>query len=316
MDANPSWRALLEDATQRLRSAGLPSAEVDARRITEEASGAEGAALLLQLDDVPSERAAVHFRRMLDRRSAGEPLQYVLGRWGFRTLDLMVDRRVLIPRPETEQVVEHALAELDRVGHSRRNSGPRRAAIASRTWGDGATAVRKSGWATVADLGSGSGAIGLSIAAERPCAAVWCVDASAPAVAVTRANLAGLGIAGAGVTVVEGSWFEALPDELRGALDLVVTNPPYVAASDALPSEVADWEPVEALIAGSTGLEAIEQIIADAPDWLAADGVLVAEIGETQAAAVTELAAASGFAEVDVRADLAGRDRVMVARRR
>lgn len=293
-DATVSWRELLTEATRRLRSAGVATADVDARRITEEASGNEGAALVLGLDGLATERSRSYFDSMLSRRMAGEPLQYVVGRWGFRTLDLMVDQRVLIPRPETEEVVEHALAELDR----RQRGGD---ASAGRT--------------TVVDLGSGSGAMGLSIAVERPGTVVWCVDASAGAVAVSRANLAGLGMAGGRVTVLEGSWFEPLPGELRGRIDLVVTNPPYVAATDDLPGEVADWEPPDALVAGTTGLEAIERIITDTPRWLSGHGALVAEVGETQGEAVAALARAAGFGHVEVRADQAGRDRALVARR-
>src|SRR5438105_5970876 len=143
---------------------------------------------------------------MVARRAAGEPLQYVLGRWAFRTLDLMVDRRVLIPRPETEQVVEVALAEARRL-HAR----------------------------IAADLGTGSGAIALSLAAELPGVDVWATDVSADALAVARANLAGIGtFAAARVRIQEGDWFGALPPELRGRLDIVVSNPPYIGDDESL----------------------------------------------------------------------------------
>lgn len=274
IDPEPlGWAEVQADAADRLATAGFASPEVDARRLVEEASAE---------NDVVTVRRLSRFDAMLSRRLAGEPLQYVLGRWGFRRLDLMVDRRVLIPRPETEQVVEVALGL---VAHD----AP-----------------------VVVDLGSGSGAIALSVALERPAAVVWAVDASTEATAVTRANLAGLGRAGTGVRIVVGSWFEPLPAELRGRVDLVVTNPPYVAASDPLPAEVADWEPTDALIAGPTGLEAIEAIAAEAPAWLAPGGVLVSEIGETQAAAASALARSAGFPDVEVRPDLAGRDRILV----
>ncbi len=141
---------------------------------------------------------------MVARRAKGEPLQYVLGRWGFRTLDLMVDRRVLIPRPETEVVAGLAIDALPTSG-------------------------------VLVDLGTGSGAIALSAAAERwPDVEVWATDASAEALAVARANLAGLGRRGAVVRLVEGDWFVALPHELRGHVDVLVSNPPYVAATDPL----------------------------------------------------------------------------------
>jgi len=273
------------EATERLAAAGLPSPEVDARRLVERASGWEGADLVLHLDDVPTRRAMGFFDPMLERRLAGEPLQYVLGRWGFRTLDLLVDRRVLIPRPETEAVVDVAIDELRRIGGR-----------------------------TVVDLGTGSGAIGLSIAAEVVTAEVWAVDASAGAVDVARANTAGLGRAGTRVRVVQGDWYEALPVELRGAVDLVVSNPPYVGEGDDLPGEVRDWEPAAALFAGADGLDDIRRIVAAAPAWLRRPGVLVLEVAPAQAATVADLARSAGFAEVEVRPDLAGRDRAVVAR--
>jgi release factor glutamine methyltransferase len=280
-----SWRDLQVEAVDRLRSAGVQSPDVDARRIVERASGEEGAALVLALDAPVTERAIAYFDGMLARRAAGEPLQYVLGSWGFRTLDLYLDRRVLIPRPETEVVAGLAIDELDRV--------------------DGATVV---------DLGTGSGAIALAIAVERPRVAVWASDADPEALEVARGNLAGAGRAATRVRLAEGSWFGALPDELRGAVDVVVSNPPYVAAGDPLPPEVADWEPRRALIPGPTGLEAIEVIVAHAPEWLARPGALVVEIGETQGDAVRALAEVAGFEEMEIRPDLAGRPRALVAR--
>jgi len=225
---------------------------------------------------------------MVRRRAGGEPLQYVLGRWGFRTLDLLVDRRVLIPRPETEivaGVAVDALAALDRPG-------------------------------VAVDLGTGSGAIALSLAAERwPHVEVWATDASPDALAVARANLAGLGRRAGVVRLVEGDWYAALPGDLQGRVDVVVSNPPYVAASEVLPSDVRDWEPESALVAGTDGLDDIRRIVADAPGWLTDAGVLVVEIGETQGPTVVALAEAAGFAKAEIQPDLAGRDRVLVARR-
>lgn len=283
-----SWRELLTEAVDALATAGSPAPAIEARRIVEEASGMAGAAHLLGLDDPATVGGVARLDRMVARRAGGEPLQYVLGRWGFRTLDLMVDARVLIPRPETEVVVGHALDRLDGLGRSS---------------------------ATVVDLGTGSGAIALAIAAERPGVAVWAVDRSPDAVAVARANLAGLGRAGTRVQVVQGSWFEPLPGDLRGAVDLVVSNPPYVAPDDALPAEVADWEPTEALVPGPTGLEAVAVVVGEAPAWLAPGGWLVVEIGETQGDAARALATAAGLVDIAVRPDLAGRPRALLARR-
>ncbi len=283
-----SHRQLRDKVVRRLDASSLGDPVLDARRIIEQATGLSGAELMAVLDDAPTERAVRAIDQMVARRIRGEPLQYVLGRWGFRSLDLMVDRRVLIPRPETEVVAGHAIA-----------------ALAGR---DRALAV---------DLGTGSGAIALAIAAEMwPHVEVWATDSSADALAVARANLAGLGRRAAAVRLVDGDWFAALPDELRGRVDLIVSNPPYVAETEPLPPEVSSWEPRAALVPGATGLEAIERIITDSPAWLAPGGALVVEIGETQGSAASRLAESCGLASVEVRPDMAGRDRVLVARAR
>jgi release factor glutamine methyltransferase len=287
-----SWRTLLVETTDRLRAAGVASPEVSARRIVEEASGFEGADYALGLDEWATVRGVAALDRMVARRLEGEPLQYVVGRWGFRTLDLFVDRRVLIPRPETEEVVEQALHEVDRL-HRRE---PDRALA-------------------VVDLGTGSGAIGLSIAAERDVVDVWVTDVADDALAVARANLAGLGMAGSRVRVVRGFWFDALPDELQGAVDVVVSNPPYIGAGEPLPTEVVDWEPRDALIAGPDGDEAIAIITAAAASWVRPGGSLVLEIAPHQRDAALALAGASGWLDVAIHRDLSGRDRVLVARR-
>jgi len=280
-----TWRAVWRDAERALGST------LEARRIVERASGYDGADLLLHLDDDAPARALPFAHAMVERRAKGEPLQYVVGRWGFRTLDLYVDRRVLIPRPETEVVVEVALAELRAI------------------CGDGDRP------AVAVDLGTGSGAIALSIAREVPDAEVWGTDVSRDALAVARANLAGLGSPFAThVRLVEGAWFEALPGHLRGRVDLIVSNPPYVSAAETLPADVADWEPPGALVAGPTGLEDIAHIVAGAPAWLARPGRLVVEIAPDQAGAAADLARAAGVADVDVRPDLQGRLRALVGR--
>lgn len=279
-----NWRALWAEARSRV---GDP----DARFLVEEASGFEGAELTVRLDDTPTRRAVARFDDMLSRRAGGEPLQYVLGHWAFRTLDLAVDRRALIPRPETEQVVEAALAELDRAGGRERPT-------------------------TVVDLGTGSGAMGLAICVERPRTQVVLTDASPEAAELARANVSGLGRAGARVRVLEGSWYEALPDELAGEVDLVVSNPPYVRDDDALPPEVRDWEPHMALFAGHDGLAAVRVVLAGAPRWLRAGGAVVVELDPAQVAGAERLAREAGLVEVASGADLAGRPRWVSGRRR
>jgi release factor glutamine methyltransferase len=288
-DGTVSWRELWAETTDRLERSGIGQASLEARWIVEEASGLEGPDLVPGLDGPATVRGVAHLDAMVGRRVAGEPIQYVLGHWAFRHLDLLVDRRVLIPRPETEQVVEVALAALDRsCGH--RSAGHR---------------------PTVADLGTGSGAIALAVATERPGTRVWATDRSSDALAVARANLAGLGMAASGVRLVEGSWFEPLPGQLRGALDLVVSNPPYIGAAEPLDTSVTDWEPMEALVPGPEGTEDHEQIVAGAAEWLAPGGALVLEIGHGQAATVRTILDGHGLVDVTVHRDLAGLDRAV-----
>jgi release factor glutamine methyltransferase len=260
-----------------------------ARWLCETASGADDAdEFRSMLDDTVSARAAAHLESMVARVEAGEPLQYALGRWSFRRLDLMVDRRVLIPRPETELIVDHVLAHLRTLGRH----------------------------AVVADLGTGSGAIGLSVLLETPpgSAEVWMTDESADALDVARANAAGVARSAAGARFVQGDWYAALPDSLRGTVDVVVSNPPYVATDDPdLDLSVREWEPADALIAGTDGLEDIRVIVAGARGWLAPGGMLVVETGHAQGAAVTALCEAAGLAGATVLEDLAGLGRFVRA---
>ena len=245
--------------------------------------------MALVLADRATERGVARLDTMVGRRCAGEPLQYALGAWGFRTLDLMVDRRVLIPRPETETVVEVALAELDLLGGRELPT-------------------------TVVDLGTGSGAIALSIATERVRTEVWATDVDEDSLAVARANLSGIGRAASRVTMTSGSWFEALPERLRGQVHLIVSNPPYVPAGASLPAEVAEWEPVGALYSGPDGTDDLRELIAGAGEWLVDGGVLVCELSPEQAPAMVDLAG-EHFESARVEADLTGRDRALVARR-
>ena len=253
------------------------------------------------------EDAVAAARAMAARRAAGEPLQYVFGHWPFRTLDLFVDPRVLIPRPETEQVVEVALAEARRLTRDL-DAAP----------GSGLAAV---------DVGTGSGAIALALAAElgRPALrAVWATDAGADALAVAAANLRALR-AGRGddlprVELVQGSWLEPLPASVRGAVDLIVSNPPYVAEDEwtVLAAEV-HAEPRQALVAGpgsdgTPGLAGVEAVLVQSSDWLARPGTAVVELAPHQAGAAAALARRLGYDDVRVAPDLARRPRALVAR--
>ncbi len=282
-----TWKELTEEAARRFAEAAVPEPEVSARWIGREATGADAAEWLSVADQPATKRQLASFDRMVERRANGEPLQYVLGSWGFRTLDLFVDERVLIPRPETEVVVEHAIGQLRRVVETV----------------PGTVAV---------DLGTGSGAIGLSLAAEVSGVEVWLTDDSSDALAVARANLAGLGTAGGSVRLAEGDWFDALPLDLAGRLGVVVSNPPYVADPEDLEPQVARWEPRRALVAPEAGTAHLVQLIEEAPRWLVPSGALVLEMAPDQVAAMAERAAA-GFAEVATIEYLADRPRGIVA---
>ena len=288
-----TWGALLAEAQQRLAaSAAVETPEVDARRIVETASGASPAEFDCVLGEPATTLTAARFGSMLVRRCEGEPLQYVVGSWGFRTLDLMVDHRVLIPRPETEVVAGWTVDEVERLA-----AGPGREREV-----------------VVVDLGTGSGAIGLSVAVECPQARVFATDVSSDALAVARANLAGVGRAATRVSLHEGDWYDALPEALRGSVDVVVSNPPYIGTGEVLPPVVADWEPPVALWSGPAGHEAVEQVIGGASQWLRPGGALVLEVASHRAHTTAGMAAEAGFSDVRLERDLAGLERVVIGR--
>jgi release factor glutamine methyltransferase len=279
-----TWRRLWQETTEALGDRAA------ARWVCEHAGSFDDDEFLHALDDPVTERMVAHLDAIVARHRAGEPLQYALGRWGFRHLDVMIDRRVLIPRPETESVVEVALGLVDPTRPER----------------------------VVVDLGTGSGVIGLSLARELPFdgTSVWLTDVSADALDVARANLAGLGRSGANVRVVEGDWFDALPADLGGRVDIVVSNPPYIALGDPeIDRTVVDWEPAVALFAGDDGLDAVRAIAAGATSWLRPGGWLVLEIGYRQGDAVVDLLVAEGLDQAAVLPDPAGRPRVARAQR-
>jgi release factor glutamine methyltransferase len=231
---------------------------------------------------------------MVRRRLAGEPLQYVMKRWAFRHLDVLVDQRVLIPRPETEMLVEVGLAIAnERLKHIDRPLN-------------------------IVDLGTGSGVIGLSMAHELPLGRtnVWLTDQSSDALDVARGNLVGVGQKGGGVRLALGSWWNALDASLKGAIDIALCNPPYIAHDDdEVATDVHKWEPHSALYAGDNGFADIREVISGAPTWLANNGWLALEIGYRQGDAVRTLLENAGLVHVEIRRDLAGRDRIALAQR-
>jgi release factor glutamine methyltransferase len=294
--AEGTWADTYREAIAELAAGGFEHPVDEARWMVEEVAGRP---LHELLDAAVPARHAARLGALIDRRLAGEPLQYVLGAWSFRGIDVMVDRRVLIPRPETELVAEVALEEAVRLGLRRR-----------------VTARSTPGRYPVADLGTGSGVLALALLHELPDAEVWATDVSPDALAVARANVAALGAAASRARLAEGSWFGALPAALRGELRLVVSNPPYVAEAElaGLDPVVREWEPAGALVAGPTGTEALAAIVAEAPAWLAPSAVLVCELAPGQGAGLVAAALAAGFAEAVARPDLTGRERVLVAR--
>lgn len=278
-----SWSQLALETEGRLASSGIDNSSSEARWLVEEVSGLTAAEFGTEL---ATQKRVAHLDSLVSRRCDGEPLQYVIGHWPFRQLDLMVDRRVLIPRPETELVVSVALEALDRA----QTEAP-----------------------LVADLGTGSGAIGFSIATERVGSQVWATDRSEEALAVARANLAGIGRAATRVNIAQGYWFEAIPPELGGKFDLIVSNPPYVANDAELPETVGKWEPREALFSGDDGLGDIRLLVTESKKWLANSGALVMEMGEEQVGVVSELLSESGYGSVQTFEDLTLRPRGVVA---
>lgn len=257
-----------------------------ARWLVEAAVGAPARGEVLA--EEVTERMVHRLDAMVARVRAGEPLQYVVGSWSFRHLDLAVDPRVLIPRPETEEVAGVAIAVAAAVPDARR----------------------------VADLGTGSGAIGLSLAVELPLdgTEVWITDIDPDALEVARANLAGIGRPARNVRVALGSWTDALPP--GPIFDVIVANPPYVAdGSPDVDEMVRRHEPARALFSGPDGLDAIRDIVSAAPAHLRPGGALVLEIGFDQGPAVASLMDAAGLTAVETRRDAAGLDRIAIAHR-
>ncbi len=290
-----SVRAVLEWSSEALGS------EREARWIVAQATGIAPGDLVVRGEAPMSATMCASVQDMVERRVSGEPLQYVLGTWAFRGLEIRVDDRALIPRPETEQVVSVALGELR----------------------SQATRVREGSRLVAVDLGTGSGVVALSLASEfgsRSPLEVWATDISPGALALVEENLAALAgrdpAASRRVRVARGSWFDALPPHLAGEVRLVVSNPPYVSAAEweALDPEVRDHEPVGALVPGPTGLEAIEVLLDRSRRWLAPGGSLVVELAPGQAAPVTDRATELGYLEIAILDDLAGRHRILVAR--
>ena len=280
-----SWREMLATTVQQLGNAQ------EARWLCEHASGMDSAEFSAEQNQLVTVACAKSLHSMVRDRLSGVPLQYVMKRWAFRHLDVMVDERVLIPRPETEQVVQIAL--------------------------DLARKIEGNGALRVVDLGTGSGVIGLSMAFElgAQAAHVWLTDASVDALDVALANMVGIGRAAANVRVAHGSWWNALPQDLAGQIDIAICNPPYIAQdSNEVAPDVHLYEPHSALYAQDNGLADLCTVIEGAATWLKKCGWLVLEIGYQQGADVLTMMKASGLIDAEIKQDLSGRDRIAVGR--
>jgi release factor glutamine methyltransferase len=266
-------------AAEFLDRHGVESPVPTAERLLSHVLGTDRTGMYAR-DGLTSQEAKL-FGRALCRRCVGEPLQYLTGEQGFRRLTVRVRPGVFVPRPETEVLVQTVL--------------------------EGLTAIESP---AVVDVASGSGAVALAIKDERPDATVYATDLSPEAVALTRENADALGLV---MTVFEGDLLEPLPGDLRGELDAVVCNPPYVAleARDSLSPDVRA-EPELAIFGG---LDLYERLFEQAFASLRPGGLVAVEIEESMAESVSKAAGGEGFADLEVRKDLAGRDRVVSGRR-
>ena len=273
---------IIKKTTEFLAGKGIESPRLQAELLIGHALGLKRMQLYLQFERPLAETELEKIRPLVRRRAQREPVQYILGETDFHGLRLKVDRRALIPRPETEQLVEQVV---------------------------GACTVPAR---RILDLGTGTGAIALALARAFPEATVAATDVSPEALALARENAAGTGLADR-VAFILSDWFSAVPAE---PFDIVVSNPPYLSAEEtaATASEVREFEPASALTAAEDGLSALRRIIAEAPRYLAPGGLLALETGIAQHAELVTAAAAAGFQHVDSLRDLTGRDRFILAR--
>lgn len=278
----PSVLEIIQKTSEFFTARGIESPRLNAEHLIGHALGLKRMQLYLQFERVLLEPELEKIRPLVRRRAQREPLQYILGTVEFAGVKLKVDRRALIPRPETELLVE-TIVELQTQPPAR-----------------------------VLDLGTGTGAIALALAKAFPEAQVTAVDLSEEALALAAENVAASGVAER-VKLLRSAWFAEIGREER--YDLIVSNPPYLtdAETDEASPEVRQFEPRSALVAADAGLADLRAIIAAAPGFLADGGLLALETGITQHAELVRLAGESGFGRIESRRDLTGRDRFLVA---
>ncbi|MFW5870161.1 MAG: peptide chain release factor N(5)-glutamine methyltransferase [Candidatus Sumerlaeota bacterium] len=278
-------KELLNRSAAWLERRGCESARLDAELLLAETLGCSRLDLYVQWDRPVTEREKGHYRDLIRRRGDREPVAYILGRKEFYSLEFEVGPGVLVPRPETEFIVDEVLENTEENEEFR-----------------------------VADIGTGSGVIAVAIAVHRPKALVVATDVSAEAIGYARRNTEKHGVADR-VGIRQGAFYEPL----KGEVDWIVSNPPYIpdADRDSLSADVREHEPEGALFAGRTGLDALEVIIAEAPGYLRDGGRLVLEIGQGQAHAVLGLIeATSAFDGAEIRRDYSEIERVVIAGKR
>jgi release factor glutamine methyltransferase len=280
-------REALKQAVAELRAAGVPSPVLAAELLLMHVVGASRAWVYAHTDDSLDAAAAERYSALIAKRAAGTPTQYLTGIQEFWGMEIEVTPEVLIPRPETEHVVEVTLARLGQ----ERSREPLR----------------------VVDVGTGSGCIALALARELPSASIFATDISPRALAVARRNAAHHGLADR-ILFVEASLLAPFPPR---SLDVVVSNPPYVSRKDAasLPREVREHEPHLALFAGEEGMEVYPALIAEAAERLVAGGLMVMELGYDVSERVEALLDTAEWREINITSDLAGIPRVIAANR-
>ncbi len=311
-DARGSGPRVLVDylllSEEFLKSKGVESPRLDAELLLAEVLGLSRIELYTSHDRPLGGPEVDRYRELVRRRAAREPVHYILGHREFWSLEFAVDRRVLIPRPESEMLVELASNLLaGREAADGDGSGAPQSQAAAVAAGSDAKQWR------AADVGTGSGALAVALAVEVAGLGVVASDRSAAAIELAPANAGKHGVAER-VEFIQGDLFE--PYGERGPFDVILSNPPYVKREEfaGLSPEVRDWEPTGALVAADGGMDVTRRLVAQAPRWLTEDGWLLVEVG-TQAAEVRNLFETSGWRELSSHTDLAGHDRVVCGRR-
>jgi len=275
---------IIKKTTDFFAAKGVESPRLNAELLIGHALGLKRMQLYLQFERPLLEPELERIRPLVRRRAQHEPIQYIVGQTDFFGLDLKVDRRALIPRPETEQLVEQIRSEL----------------------GDSVPGA-------ILDLGTGSGAVALALAHTYPNARVVATDRSDASLELARENATRTGLDGR-VGFVLSDWFEGIPP---ATFDVIVSNPPYLSSEETAQTaaEVREFEPVQALTAADAGFAELEKIIRAAPAFLAADGLLALETGIAHRDRLLATAGSAGFTKAEVRPDLSGRDRFFLGRR-